>query len=182
MLVAVLLAASLGCASAGSPGRMQDSSASSGNGYALLYEILGKERQVSRLLLIKFERDELETVIDAIAETSDRAFDRLEAFEKADPRLSLRDTGLPGEEVRTRQSIAATRQSQLLAASGRELELELLLSQNEALTYIAHLVDTMSRRETDQERLAFLRELWKEMTLLQEDVVALLRRPAEPGA
>jgi len=43
----------------------------------------------------------------------------------ADPRLDLTDTGLPIEEVRTRQSIAVTRSAQLLAASGREFELEL---------------------------------------------------------
>jgi len=80
--------------------------------------------------------------------------------------------------VRTRQAIAATRRDQLLAASGRELELQLLLSQNEALTYMAHLADTLSRSESDAARLAFVRELWKELTLLQEDVLALVRRPA----
>jgi hypothetical protein len=80
--------------------------------------------------------------------------------------------------VRTRKAIAATRQGQLLAASGRELELQLLLTQNEALTYIAHLADTLSRSEPDPARLAFVRELWKDVTRLQEDVLALVRRPA----
>jgi len=85
----------------------------------------------------------------------------------ADPRLDLTDTGLPIEEVRTRQSIAVTRSAQLLAASGREFELELLLSQNEALTYIGHLADTLSRHEQDPERLAFVRKRWKGVALLQ---------------
>ncbi len=183
VLLSVLLAASLGCDGGSAPSGTQEPRASSGHGYPLLYEILGQERQVSKLLFIKFERDELETIIDAIAGASDRAYDRLEALAKAKPgRLDLTDTGLPLEEVLTRQSIAAARSSQLLAASGRELELELLLSQNEALTYIGHLVDTLSRNESDPERLAFLRDLWKEVTLLQEDVLALLRRPAQPGA
>lgn len=85
---------------------------------------------------------------------------------------------LPIEEVRTRQAIAATRQDQLLGASGRELELQLLLIQNEALTYMAHLADTLSRSEPDPARLAFVRELWRDMTRLQEDVLGLIRRPA----
>jgi len=179
-LAYVLLAASLGCASSSAPSRTP-AVHSSGHGYALLYEILGQERQVAKLLLIKVERDDLETIIDAIAETSDRAHARLEALAEADPGLDLTDTGLPLEEVRTRLAIAATRKEQLLAASGRELELQLLLTQNEALTYMAHLADTLSRSEPDPERLAFVRELWKEVTLLREDVMALARRPGPSG-
>jgi len=178
MLASVLLAISLGCASSSGPSRIQQAHAASGHGYALLYEILGQERKVSQLLLIKGERDALETIIQAIAKTCGKAHERLETFAKADPGLDLVDTGLPIEEVRTRQAIAATRRVQLLAASGRELELQLLLIQNEALTYMAHLADSLSRREADPARLVFLRELWKDLTLLQEDVLALVRRPA----
>lgn len=183
LLACLLLAASLGCASAGAPSASQEEepSSSSGHGYALLYEILGQERQVSKLLLIQREREVLGTIIAAIAETCGRAYDRLEALAESDPGLDLTDTGLPTEELRTREAIAATRSSQLLAASGREFELQLLLSQNEALTYIGHLADTLSRSEPDLERLAFVRELWKDVTLLQEDVLALLRRPVRPG-
>ena len=182
VLASVLLLASLGCASSGGPSRTQQPPASSGHGYALLYEVLGQERQVAKLLLIKKERKALESVIEAIAETCGKAYERLDALAKADPSLDLADTGLPIEEVRTRQAIAATRRDQLLAASGGELELQLLLSQNEALTYMAHLADTLSRSEPDPARLAFVRDLWKDMTLLQEDVLALVRRPAQPGA
>ena len=181
VLASVLTAALFGCASAGAPGGIQQTHTSSGHGYALLYEILGQERQVSKLLVIKVERAALGTVIKAIAETCSQAYERLEVLANANPRLDLTDTGLPIEEVLTRQSIAATRSAQLLAASGREFELELLLSQNEALSYIGHLADTLSRRERDPERLAFVRKLWKDVTLLQEDVLALLRRPARPS-
>jgi hypothetical protein len=177
----VLLVASLGCASSDAPSRTPEVHVSSGHGYALLYEILGQERQVSKLLLIKVERDSLQTIVDAIAKNSGEAYERLEALAKADPGLNLTDTGLPSEEVRTRKAIAATRQDQLLAASGRELELQLLLTQNEALTYMAHLADTLSRSEPDLARLAFIREFWKEATQLQQDVLALARRPAQSG-
>jgi hypothetical protein len=129
--------------------------------------------------LIKTERDSLKTVIRHCQDLR-RAFERLERS-SVRPGLDLTDTGLPLEEVRTRLAIAATRQEQLLAASGRELELQLLLTQNEALTYMAHLADTLSRSEPDPARLAFVREFWKEVTLLREDVLALARRPGSSG-
>lgn len=145
------------------------------HGYALLHEILGQERQLSKLGLIKTERKPLETVIDSIAETCDAAYDQLEDLAGERPQLDLSDTGLPADEVLTRQAIAATRRDQLLAASGREFELQLLWSQNEALTYASHLADTLARSEADPARLAFVRALWKDLVRLDEDVRALLR-------
>lgn len=182
LVVLALLTAALGCSDPSGPRRTQEAPTSSGHGYAILYETLGHERKVARLLIIKAEREELETVIQAIAETCGTAYERVEALAKADPNLDLADTGLPIEEVRTREAITATRRKQLLAASGADLELQLLLTQNEALTYLAHLADTLSRSEADPARLAFVRELWKDLTRLQEDVLALVRRPARSGA
>ena len=123
ILALLLVAPLLSCANSylGAP-------AASGKGYALLYEILGQERQVSKLLLIKEEGQALETVVDAITKTCGAAYDRLEVLPAEVPRLDLSDTGLPGAEIRTRQAIAATRRDQLLAASGREFQLQLLLS------------------------------------------------------
>ncbi len=172
---------SLACASTSAPEHPPAAPVSPGHGYALLYQILGQERQVSKLLIVKEERDALEKVIDAIGETCGTAYDRLEQLARETPPLNLSDTGLPVQELRTREAIAATRRDQLLAASGREFELQLLLSQNEALTYAAHLADTLSRSETDPARLAFVRALWKDLTRLQGDVLALLRRPAKSG-
>jgi hypothetical protein len=176
MLTSALLAVALGCAGAGAPSRPQEAVAS-GHGYALLYEILGQEREVSNLLIIKEEREALGTVIDAIAKTCGTAYERIEELAEEKPRLDLSDTGLPVEEVRTRQAIAATRRDQLLAASGTEFDLQLLWTQNEALTYAAHLTDTLARSEPDPARLAFVRALWKDLTRLQQDVQNLLHRP-----
>jgi hypothetical protein len=172
----ILIAATTGCAGPGEAARPSNARPASGHGYALLYEILGQERQVSQLLIIKGEREVLEAVIDAIADTCGDAYERLEQLAEQEPKLDLSDTGLPAEEVRTREAIAATRRDLLLAASGRELELQLLLAQNEALTYAAHLADTVARSESHPERLAFARALWKDLTRLLQDVQKLLRR------
>lgn len=175
MVTAAIAAGAMACAGAAPP----PAPAPTGHGYALLHEILGQERQVSMLLVIKGERDALERVIDEIAETCGDAYERLEELGEADPRLELRDTGLPAEERRARELVAATRRDALLAASGRELELQLLLAQNEALSYAAHLADAISRSEPDPARLEFVRALWKDLTRLQGEVLALLRNP--PG-
>jgi hypothetical protein len=177
-LALVLVATLLGCAGVGTTDRSLQAPAATGHGYALLYQILGQERQVPKLLIIKEERPALESVIDAIGETCGTAYERLEQLAKQNPRIDLADTGLPAAELRTREAIAATRRDQLLAASGREFELQLLWSQNEALTYAAHLADTLSRSEPDATRLAFVRALWKELLQRQEQVQALLRQPA----
>lgn len=129
------------------------------------------------LLVIKRDRDALEAVIDDIAETCSDAYEQLGELAEDDPGLELADNGLPTEERRARELIATTRRNQLLGASGREVELQLLLSQNEALTYAAHLADALSRTESDPARLAFVRALWKELTRLQADVLRLLRHP-----
>lgn len=132
--------------------------------------------------MIKEERDELETVIDAIDSICDAAYERLEELAKQRPRLDLSDTGLPAdEEVRTRLAIAATRRDQLLAVTGREFEMQLLWTQNEALTYASHLADTLARSEPDPARLAFARALWKDLTRLLQAVQNLLHCPARSG-
>lgn len=174
-IASLLVLASLACAGAPSP--EPQARANAGHGYALLYAILAQEKQVSQLLIIKHDRQALGTVIDAIAQTCGTAYDRLGTLAEQSPRIDLKDTGLPGDELRTRELIAATRRDLLLASSGIELELQLLLTQNEALTYAAHLADTLSRSEPDPERLAFVRTLWKDLTGLLFDVQALLRRP-----
>lgn len=172
---AAIVALSLACAS-GEPAPPRTPPAS-GHGYALLYEILGQEAKVSQLLMIKTDREAFGNVIKSIADICGAARDRLEELAQQSPRLDLEDTGLPKDELRARELIGSMRRDLLLASSGPELELQLLLIQNEALTYAANLADVLSRSEPDPERLAYLRALWKDLTRLLSDVQALLRRP-----
>jgi hypothetical protein len=172
--VAALLLVTLGCAGTPAP-KTSAATPRSGHGYALLHQLLTQEKKVSMLLIIKGERKELERVIDAISETAADAAAELEGLADAAPPVDLRNTGLPGDEVRARESIAATRRDRLLAAEGRTLEFELLLSQNEALSYGIALTDALARNESNEARLAFVRALWKDLNRLQGDVLALLR-------
>jgi len=51
-----------------------------------------------------------------------------------------------------------------------------LLSQNEALTYGAHLAATIARSETDPERQQFLQQVSASLGELRQKVLALLQK------
>jgi hypothetical protein len=179
LLAALLLVA---CQSAPPPAAPRTGSASS-HGYALLYELLGQQKDVDKLLVVKRERADLRELIGAIAETCGAAYERLAALGEADPRLNLVDTGLPVAEVASREGIADEKTKLLLTESGKEFELQLVLSQLQALTYATHLSEVLARAEPDPERLAFVRELYRDASALRERTAALLRsRYAWPGS
>jgi len=142
--------------------------------YALLYDLLGDEKDVSKLGFIKHERSELKELVKEISRTSAEAHKQLEAFAKADSRLNLKDLGLPVAEIETRKAIGKTKTKALLTDKGKEFEVQLLLSQSEALTYGAHLALTTGRTEAKPQRAQFLQRLANDLTQLQQKVVSLL--------
>jgi hypothetical protein len=173
VIVALLITA--GCVSTEKRADVQTGSQSlDKHSYALLFELLADEKDVSKLLIIKRERPELRTLIHAIARVADDGHKRLTTMSKADPHLNLNDRGLPPGEIGTRKAIAKTKGKSLLNAKGNEFELSLLLSQNEALTYGAHLALTIASHETDATRSKFIQELSRDLTDLQQQVFRML--------
>jgi hypothetical protein len=147
----------------------------SGNhGYALLFDLLGDEKNVSKLLIIKRERSELKEVIKTISHTAGEAHKQLEKFGKADAKLNLKDKGLPAAETATRESIGKAKAKELLTDKGKDFELKLLLSQNEALSYGEHLALTAAAKETNPQRLQFLQNLARDLGQLRQRVVGIL--------
>lgn len=164
-----------GCVfNAPSSGIPHPSPGAAGHGYALLFDLLGDEKNVSKLLIIKRERAEFRDLIKQIAERSAAAHKQLGAFAKADNRLNLKDRGLPALELATRESISKETGKQLLTVKGKDLELQLLLTQNEALTYGAHLAAVTAKSEGNPERAQFLRQLSSDLANLQQKVVTML--------
>jgi hypothetical protein len=178
LLVPVVLQA-LACAGA-APEPAPRAASSRDHGYALLYALMGQQKHVSKLLIVKGERDDLDDLIQQIAETSEAAHEALEELAEDDPSFDLDDTGLPAAEVETREAIADTRTAQLLESSGGEFELQLLLAQNEALVYATHLCEVLARAEPDRARLALVRGLWTDLHRLHDGVLALLRDRRQP--
>jgi hypothetical protein len=158
--------------------------APSDHGYALLYELLGQEKDVSTLLIVKRERDDFAAIIDAISEVTGKAYEQLGELGEADPGLNLADTGLPAGERAAREAIAKTKRNALLTENGEEFEILLSLAQGEALGYLAGLTEALASAEPDPARLAFVRGLWGDTRRLQEQLLALQRsrhrQPARP--
>lgn len=144
------------------------------NGYALLWDLLGDEKDVSLLRFIKSEQPELKTLMTDISRASASAYHRLEEFGKADPKLNLKNEGLPLAELAARKSISTYKTRLLLHNKGAEFELQLLLSQNEALVYGANLAQVLAASETDSERAQFLRETSDRLLQLDHRVIELL--------
>ena len=143
-------------------------------GYGLLFDLMGDEKNVSKLLIIKREREELNTLIKEIAHACNEAHKQLEKMDKSDPALDMKNRGLPYYEVKSREAIAKTKGKQLLTEKGKDFELHLLLSQNEALTYGYHLAGVLRVGESNPERARFLEELSVQLEKLQGRVVAML--------
>src|SRR6185312_16184076 len=83
------------------------------NGYALLFDLLSDEKNVSLLHFIKHENPELKTLIGDISRVSGEAYKQIEAFGKADTHLNLKNEGLPLAELAARKSIS-TQKTRLL--------------------------------------------------------------------
>jgi hypothetical protein len=143
------------------------------HGYALLFDLLGDEKNVSKLLIVKRERPELRELIRAISDSAGRAHTRLQELAKSDRALNIKDKGLPAAEVEARKDISKERAKELLTESGKEFELRMLLSQNEALTYGAHLAGVVAKTETNQQRADFARQLSNDLAGFQRRITTM---------
>ena len=172
--ISLAFLSALGCASAPPP-PPPSGGAPSAHGYALLYEILGQEKDVSKLLVVKRERDDFEAVINSISEVTGKAYDDLGELGEANRSLNLTDNGLPAGERAAREAIAASKRNALLTENGEEFEMLMALAQGEALGYLVGLTESLSRAEPDPGRLAFVQALWRDARRLQESLLALVR-------
>ena len=173
LLTVFLLAA---VTKAADPAQPKNDPSSLAQGYALLDDLLGDEKNVSKLLLIKRDRPELKALIKLVSDKAGKAHKELEKLVKADAHIDLKNQGLPPAELETRKSISKEKSKALLAEKGDDFELHLLLAQNEALTYGAHLAGTIAKIETEANRSQFLQQLSTDLLDLRNKVFTMLRQ------
>ena len=145
------------------------------NAFALLADLLNDEKNLSKILLIKFESPEVDRLITQISKTAGEGSTMLEAISKNDPGLARTTLDLPPGEKSTRDAIAKTKKHQLLHTKGKEFEFELLLTQVQALNYGAHLASVIAANEPHSERARQFSNLSAQLTRLYGEVIALLR-------
>lgn len=177
-ILPILLTFLNGCAffRESSPAEPQAERVPSGShhGYALLYDLLGDEKDVSKLLIVKRERAELAALIKDISRVAADAHKTIEVLARLDRGLNLTDRGLPSAEMAARERIAKARAKELLTDKGKDFELRLLLTQNEALVYGTHLAAAVVAEEKNPDRVKFLNRLSGDLEQLQQRIVAML--------
>ena len=152
------------------------------NGYSLLHDLLAQQKDVSLLRFIKSEQPETKKLVKQIATASGAGATLLEKFAQDDTSIRLDDLRLPPAELATRAAIAATKQKELLSQTGDIFDLNLLLTQTEALSYAAHLATVTSQNEPQPDRARALANIGKDMENLEAAVLQLLLAKTEASA
>ena len=150
------------------------------NCYSLLHQLLDEQKDVSILRFIKREHSDVKDLVKKIAADSGTGAKLLEEFAKNDPSLHLDDIRLPSGETATRDSIASTKEKELLSQTGDKFELTLLLTQTEALSYAWHLAKVAGENEPEPERARALAGISKDMENLYHEVFAMLLSKQTP--
>ncbi len=145
------------------------------NAASLLYDLMGEEANLGKLLIIKRERDELQRVVKSISSNADAAHKALTRFAKEDLTLDLKHADLPPGEKAVREAMSKRKGGELLHASGADFEFKLLLTQVEALAYAEQLAQVAALNESDRARARAFTEIAAQMRQLHSDAFNLLR-------
>jgi hypothetical protein len=134
-----------------------------------------EEANLSKLLIIKRERDELQRVVKSISSNAEATHNTLTRFAKEDRTLDLKRADLrPGEKA-VREAMSKRKGGELLHASGADFEFKLLLTQVEALAYAQQLAQVAALNEPDSVRSRAFTEIAAQMHQLHSDALSLLR-------
>jgi hypothetical protein len=143
-------------------------------GYALLYDLVSKEKQSTLLSLIKKESPELKSLLERISETSKATAKELETLATIHPPLNLKVTHLPRIEQAARDSLDKETSKQILNSHGVDLEFNMVSSQLAAMNYAAHLARSLVVVETNPRRKEFLQRTDRRFSELHVLVFTML--------
>jgi hypothetical protein len=146
------------------------------NALALLDDLLNDEKNVSKVLIVKHNSDELGALIKSISETAGSGAKMLEEFSKSAVGIDFKRLDLPPGEAATRKAISKTKEHLLLSSKDEEFQFQLLLTQVEALNYGAHLAMVIADSETDPSRTREFLRLGSQLRELRERVETMLRK------
>ena len=150
------------------------------NAVSLLYELVGNEKNVSKVLLIKHASADLGRLIHGISLTAGDIANRLDQMAAADPELKLYALRLPAGEKATRDAIAKTEEHELLFSSGNNFQFQLLLTQADALSYGWHLAKMAADNSKQPAEIRAFTEMSGAMEDLYQQVVGMLKATQNP--
>jgi hypothetical protein len=145
------------------------------NALALLDDLLNDEKNLSKVLIVKRNSDELGRLVKSISKVAGSGAEMLRAMAKSEPGLDLKKQDLPPGEAATRKAISKTKEHVLLHSKDAEFEFQLLLTQVEALNYGASLAMVAAENEPRANNTRELLALGAQLRDLHEQVLAMLR-------
>jgi len=145
-------------------------------GYSLLYFAVSEEKWTDKILLVKFESDDLERVIHRISKYAAQLKVELEDLARRYPAIRLEPPPPSEIEQRARHAQTDEQTKSLLSESGKKFERDLLLAQLAVLDQLRSLAAVMIEAETDANRRAFWNEVHDEFEAQYREVVRLLER------
>jgi len=149
------------------------------NAASLLADLFHEEKNVDKVLIIKHNSKALGELMKAISTTAGDGERKLEELAKGDKTLNLHALELPPGEKATRAAISKTKEHEILFTSGETFELNLLLSQTDALDYASHLAKIAAENSSSPEQQREFHALDVALHNLFHRVVARIR--ALPG-
>src|SRR5262249_31099815 len=130
---------------------------------------------ISKILIIKHSSDAVGKLINAISDTAGEGAKELDAMAKSDPSLNLKALQLPPGEKATRDAVSKTKEHELLFTSGDTFELNLLLTQTEALNYGSHLAKIAAENSSSPKEQGEFHSLDVKLDALYKRVVERVR-------
>jgi hypothetical protein len=146
------------------------------NAASLLHDLLGNEKNVSKILIVKSNSESLGRLIKAISEQSADYQKQLDGLASNDVTLNLRVLDLPPGEKAARAAAAKTDEHELLFSSGKEFEFNLLLTQAEALSYGGHLAVIAAKNSSLPKEVHIFNMMSQIMNQLHDQVIVQMNR------
>jgi hypothetical protein len=145
------------------------------NAASLLYDLLGDEQNVNKVLIVKSASANNAALIKLIAATATTDMRELEILATNDPTLDLKAIDLPPGEVAARDATSKAKEHDILFTTGANFEFNLLYSQAEAQNYGWQLAGVAAKNSERPDEAQTFDAISKSMEGLDKQVLMALR-------
>jgi hypothetical protein len=144
------------------------------NAASLLADLLGDEKNINKLLIVKHPSPSVKQLVEAISKQADQGSNQLDALAKVDTTLKLDALQLPAGERSARDAESKAQEKALLLSFGHKFEVNLLLGQAQALSYGSNLAKVAADNSSSDEEQRKFRSLQTSLNDLYERVAVRL--------
>lgn len=119
------------------------------NGYALLYQTVGKLSKLQKVLYVKIESDPVDALATELGEHADTIQSQIEKYAETHPGLDLEKTGLPEIDKQRRSNTTKALLKDMATHSGAEFERLYLLALTNVTNQSRHIASALADMPQD---------------------------------